>query len=370
MKPKQTLPSGRYVPQLDGLRGVAIVLVLSYHFFPAFSVSKIGWSGLDLFFVLSGYLLTGRLLPYINQKKIIYKFYQNRFLRIVPLYFGFLLLFFAGWFFLSSAATISNNPFYSRHWWQFLLFFQNWVYIFDGPKSIDYLNHFWSLAVEEQYYIFFPFSILALGTAKYLLRFSLVLIILVVISRYYFYLNFTNGDYLKVYWNSFFRLDSFFIGILLYSVVAIYKEKLRKYFRNFFFLTLVIFIAGVCFSGGFDKNDDFIVILGHTLISILFAYIIYLVVIHKKGIVYTCLSSRFLVFTGRISFGMYIIHWPLFLLGFKYISSGYTALHIPADPSLIHYTNVFIAIILSYIFGYLSFTYYESFFMKFKSRYK
>jgi peptidoglycan/LPS O-acetylase OafA/YrhL len=84
---------GKRIPQLDGLRGIAILMVMCYHFFPNNIICNFGWSGVDLFFVLSGFLITGRLYPYLDDKKILLKFYRNRFLRIVPLYFGFLVVF-------------------------------------------------------------------------------------------------------------------------------------------------------------------------------------------------------------------------------------------------------------------------------------
>lgn len=365
-----SFPSGKYIPQLDALRGIAIVLVFSYHFLPDLYITRIGWSGLDLFFVLSGYLLTSRLLPYIKMKWIVLKFYRNRLLRIMPLYFAFLATFFAGWFFLASPNTLLDNPFYTKHWWQFFLFIQNWVYIYDGPNTIDFLNHFWSLAVEEQYYIIFPVFIILLAKAKNLFRFAAALILVIMASRYLYNIYFAEGDYLKIYWNSFFRLDSFFIGVLLYSLISLFQKACGKYLRLIALLSLLLMIAGAVIGKGFDKDSTFIVLFGHDLMALVFAFMIYSVVVGKKGLIYNILSTRFLVFTGRISYGMYVVHWPIFLLGFKYISALYHYLHITASQPLIHYSNVVVAILISYFFGYLSFTYYESYFMKFKSNYR
>lgn len=87
-----------YNPYFDGLRGIAILMVTGYHYFGRFYIFDFGWAGVDLFLVLYGYLLTGRLFPYISEKGTIIKIYINRFLRIFPLYFLNLIVFIAAFF--------------------------------------------------------------------------------------------------------------------------------------------------------------------------------------------------------------------------------------------------------------------------------
>lgn len=128
MQAKIKIPTTKHIPQLDGLRGVAILMVMCYHFFPNNVICNFGWTGVDLFFILSGFLITSRLFPYLNDKKILLKFYRNRFLRIVPLYFSFLILFFICWFLLASKEALGNFPFYANHWWKFFFFIQNWIF--------------------------------------------------------------------------------------------------------------------------------------------------------------------------------------------------------------------------------------------------
>ena len=86
-------PDRAYYPALDGLRGLAILLVLLYHNFAFVSYFEMGWLGVDLFFVLSGFLITERLLLTVGTEKWMQKFYISRMLRIFPLYYLCLFLF-------------------------------------------------------------------------------------------------------------------------------------------------------------------------------------------------------------------------------------------------------------------------------------
>jgi peptidoglycan/LPS O-acetylase OafA/YrhL len=114
-KQQERIQSTSYIPQLDGLRGIAILMVVCFHYFPNTFLFRFGWSGVDLFFVLSGYLLTGRLLPYLDDKKILQKLYfllsgfyllQNKplalILTTVIIGYPFLFLFKIGYLFITT----------------------------------------------------------------------------------------------------------------------------------------------------------------------------------------------------------------------------------------------------------------------------
>ena len=117
-------PEGNnYYTGLNGVRGIAIILVLLFHYFPEVKIFKIGWTGVDLFFVLSGFLLTSRILPFLLEKKLLLKFYWNRALRILPLYYLFLILFFLFWFMVIDR-KVEQSPFYSHNWYLFFGFFK------------------------------------------------------------------------------------------------------------------------------------------------------------------------------------------------------------------------------------------------------
>ncbi|HVG42973.1 MAG TPA: acyltransferase [Chitinophagaceae bacterium] len=157
-----------YYPALDGLRGLAILLVVVYHNFGFINYFFFGWLGVDLFFVLSGFLITDILLKTREQPNFIRHFYTRRLLRIFPLYYLALILFLL----LIPAAnpTLLNVEYYRDNSTWLLLYLQNWLYIFN-PTNQSALFHFWSLAVEEQYYLLWPFAVLLVKRAKVLFGF-------------------------------------------------------------------------------------------------------------------------------------------------------------------------------------------------------
>ncbi len=145
-----------HVNALDGLRGIAIILVLFFHcsrfeFLPVRAISAFGWTGVDLFFVLSGFLITGILIDTKGKEGFYKNFFMKRVLRIFPLYYLTLCIFFIPSFFFHFELT----EYYITHQIYFWTYTQNLLFAFDGwPENARFLNHFWSLAIEEQFYIF------------------------------------------------------------------------------------------------------------------------------------------------------------------------------------------------------------------------
>ena len=144
------LPS--YIPELQGLRGIAVLLVLFYHCHPRFEgtwlygASLWGWTGVNLFFVLSGFLITSILLESRSQPHYFRNFYARRALRIWPVYVLVLLVCYlnAPWFVGPSVL----DAFRTAPWWGYLLFLQNLFHLTLPPA----IGPTWSLAIEEQYY--------------------------------------------------------------------------------------------------------------------------------------------------------------------------------------------------------------------------
>jgi peptidoglycan/LPS O-acetylase OafA/YrhL len=160
-------PAGARIPALDGIRGIAILCVMLYHFTfyggiePTLIVDKVyyhtalvGWFGVDLFFVLSGFLITGILYDTASAPQYFRNFYARRVLRIFPLYYGTLAVFF---FLIPLVIDISDT-------FEELLRDQLWYwsYLVNVQIALEYwpsffaLGHFWSLAVEEQFYLVWP----------------------------------------------------------------------------------------------------------------------------------------------------------------------------------------------------------------------
>ncbi|MEZ4414022.1 MAG: acyltransferase [Gemmatimonadales bacterium] len=160
-------PSFLRIPPLDGVRGVAILIVLVHNaawvaesgehllFKLVVAVASTGWIGVQLFFVLSGFLITGILLDSKGKRNYFRSFYIRRALRILPVYYflvGLMVLL---------AATVSWSPEWSRavlaHQWPYWFYLANWVQPFN--LGIPGLSHLWSLAVEEQFYLLWPLLI-------------------------------------------------------------------------------------------------------------------------------------------------------------------------------------------------------------------
>ena len=142
----------QYIPELQGLRGVAVLGVVTYHCHPRLQGTWIGyaslwgWAGVNLFFVLSGFLITSILLEARNKPNYFRNFYARRALRIWPVYLLLLAICYANapWFVgLPVLTAIKTAP-----WWAYLLFLQNFFHLALPPA----IGQTWSLAIEEQYY--------------------------------------------------------------------------------------------------------------------------------------------------------------------------------------------------------------------------
>src|SRR5690625_4685275 len=180
--PRLSYSPHQYVKELDGVRGVAILLVILFHCFPS-PLTGLGWIGVDLFFVLSGFLITGILIDSKGNKRYYSNFIGRRILRIFPLYY---LVLFIMLFLLPligrGFSSGSNYSFYLRHQGWFWSYLQNWLFSFHGfPKNLI-LSHFWSLGVEEQFYLVWPFLVLLLPK-KLLLKSSIFLCMTAIIFR-------------------------------------------------------------------------------------------------------------------------------------------------------------------------------------------
>ena len=155
-----------YRPEIDGIRAIAVLLVFFYHLDIEFF--KFGYLGVDIFFVISGYLITALLLKNINQKFFFLNFYIRRIRRLVPALVIVLL-------FTSLFTFLIYIPYDLRDFGQSLVatitFLSNILFFiesdyFDNLSKVKPLLHTWSLSVEEQFYLFFPFLIFLIYVKK------------------------------------------------------------------------------------------------------------------------------------------------------------------------------------------------------------
>ncbi|RMH26225.1 MAG: acyltransferase, partial [Planctomycetota bacterium] len=159
-----------YIPEFDGLRGVAILLVMAFHIWrytgdavagrAVSLVAGMGWAGVDVFFVLSGFLITGILLDTKGRPRYWRNFFIRRSLRIFPLYYAVMTALVAGAVVIDRLDLAIDDPALATidKAWINYLYLTNFVKAFWGANVVP-LDIAWSLAVEEQFYIFFPFVV-------------------------------------------------------------------------------------------------------------------------------------------------------------------------------------------------------------------
>ena len=318
------------IPELDGLRGVAILLILIGHHFgatiqaPPHSVFSmivpglaLSWTGVDLFFVLSGFLIGGILLDHREAKNYYQLFYLRRVCRIFPLYYLNLLLF-AG---LSGAGAEGISAWLFEHplpWWSYVTFTQNilsvyWVAYVAYPAF--YLGVTWSVAVEEQFYMLIPLVIrrLPLRWLPYLLISLIILVIPLRLGIAHQYFVGTIANYILMPT----RADGLLIGVL--AAFLLRQESFTRFIKahHYYLHTIMALVAGSLIGLNFFhlpavlSTGYFMSTYGYTLVDFCFAGLLISVLTNQNGWINRRLRSRWLQQLGLISYGLYLIHLPV-----------------------------------------------------------
>jgi len=354
-----------YIPQLDGIRGLAIILVVSFHYFGTFPLLSFGWSGVDLFFVLSGYLITSRLIAMEERENHLLQFYKNRALRIMPIYYATFIAFFIGYHLLVSKPNLPGFSFYDKNWASFIFFFQNWTFIEWGDLKENHLQHFWSLAIEEQFYLVWPFVLYKFRKKEYFFKVLIVLILFIIISRVCLFIKYSDYmDYPHFYYNTFCRMDAFLLGGILF----LYQQKKRaKQLVNYYYGGTIILIAGIIYTGYANISNPFISTIGYTLIALMYAGLIYSVTSYSGKFVLKIFNYSWLRFIGKISYGLYIFHW-IVLRFVEPKLSVWTSEYMGIAREYAHWWSLVGCLLISLALSIISFFYFESFFLKMKSK--
>jgi peptidoglycan/LPS O-acetylase OafA/YrhL len=345
--------SKEHILALDGLRGLAILLVILFHMFHF----MFGWCGVDLFFVLSGFLITGVLLESKDTPHYFSNFWIKRILRIFPLYYLVLAVILIPKIYFK----INTVSFTSWTYWAYL---QNWGYVIKGvfPDGKDTLNHFWSLAIEEQFYLFFPFIIRYLKN-KWLPYLFLGFVVLAVISRFYFYECENIGYYVAT--SS--RLDSLSIGALLAYGIRYRRALLQKWSIPVFYISLLYVLGVLIVTQDPHFSNPYFAKFGLTVIALLFGSTLILSIASpKKSFVPQLFTHKILTFLGKISYGLYVYHWILYVFikpPLENLIFG-NLQHVALAKILTSLTILAIAIFTSYF----SFLYIEKRFLRLKKR--
>lgn len=257
--------------------------------------------GVDLFFVLSGYLITGILWSAKDKKHYFRNFYIKRVLRIFPIYYLTLFFFFFLYPYLGSQVIEhSAYTYLSRHQLWFWTYLENWWFGMAGWPPSNILNHFWSLAIEEQFYIFWPFLIFLCNYRKVLVVCLMLFILSIIVRNCYPQLPFA-------YMNTFARLEGLSFGSLIAILFANKLLDLKKWSNvlNLFLFMILL----VCYKWGYtDLSSPFNVRIGYTLSAIFFGLVLIQTFSDNAlgSFLRKILSVRFLTFSGKISYGLYV----------------------------------------------------------------
>lgn len=357
------LQAGRlHYPALDGLRGLAILLVVVYHNFGFINVFFFGWLGVDLFFVLSGFLITDILLKTLGRKDYLKKFYIRRVLRIFPLYYLCLILFLV---IIPKLNPQFDVKYYTDNQVWLWTYLQNWLYIFKNPDQTNTLNHLWSLAVEEQFYLLWPLAILFIRKPKYLLIFISLLLVAVLGLRLWVWMNqVADLAYFNLY--TFTRIDGICIGCMIALLLRIDKDFLKKYTAG-----IVLFFAALNFAFFFINRRyhfafPYLALTGYTTFAMMFGLLVNEAVTGKTKLINLLFNIPILKFFGKISYGFYIFHWPVYLLLSPYLFPWISKF---ASGGLLQFAVSVIATLAAVAISLLSYQYYEKHFLRLKDKF-
>lgn len=304
------------ISQLDGVRGVAVLLVLVWHSFPCLVNAEPGsplayasrlfsltWSGVDLFFVLSGFLIAGILLDNRDAPNYFRAFYLRRVCRIFPLYFLILALFIG-----LSATSLATSPAFQNlfqnpfPFWSYATFTQNFLMGIRGDLGANWLAPTWSLAVEEQFYLFVPLLVYALPR-RTLLWVLLVAVLTAPVLRG------ISAD-LLAYVNTPCRSDSLLAGAALAVLVRWepFMAAVRQR-RGQLLALFAVLLAGAAVLTVLPAASRS---LKHFWLAGLYSVFVLIAFADTEPRLGRLLRSPVLVWFGQLSYGIYMFHLPVF----------------------------------------------------------
>jgi peptidoglycan/LPS O-acetylase OafA/YrhL len=372
----ETRPSNNaYFPALDGLRAIAFLAVFGYHYLGL----PWGWAGVDLFFVLSGFLISGILFDTRDELHRIRNFYIRRTLRIFPLYYGVFLL------------LVLVYPIFHWNWnWVWLVwpaYLGNWVqflYPFQPVAALQlvsfahmqsrtfphvelFLGHFWTLCIEEQFYLVWPWIVFWVKDRRRLIYICAACIVICPVLRMsaqHLLPAFMTSDAATL-WFLPFRIDALLLGSLLALVMrGPHARILLVAARGGFILLSAVTVFWVVldpvarFQSGEYLYPPWEWTWGFTFVEVFGACLI-VMALEYRSITFRIFSLRPLRWLGRISYGAYIFH-----------DIAHPMYNRFARHYLIHWRlgTAVIAFVGTLLLSWASFRWYEARFIRLKQR--
>ena len=364
------LPIARHVPALDGIRGIAILAVLVSHavlrqgaaILPA-QTWYAGWWGVDLFFVLSGFLITGILLRTKNSPNRLSSFYARRVLRIFPIYYLLLVSLMLVAAFVPHLAPQASASLKDRL--PYFFYFQNLAVLWGRPTTDAPFGHLWSLAVEEQFYLVWPMLVWSF-TTRSLLRLSIACCFAALILRIVMVSHF--GPHFWIFALTPCRGD----GLLLGSIVAILTAGEKRMARSLIASMATVGLAILAFilvfhRIEFTRTDDgpYIYTIGVTGFALTFASLV-AASQYRIRFLSSFLEWKLLRSVGKYSYGMYLYHWPLYMLIFYFLDKSTIPHPMRLLPGLVTLALMCLA---TYSLAWVSYTVFESRILEWKKNF-
>jgi peptidoglycan/LPS O-acetylase OafA/YrhL len=365
-------PATARILELDGIRGVAVLAVVLYHYtiigpgapfntilYWGRAAFRLGWSGVDLFFVLSGFLIGGILLDARKSPRYFRTFYARRGFRILPLYFLWIALYpLAVWAYSRwGIPFLPRSPQLYLRWSLYWVFLQTLTFSFPIPyRTVAYywLGPTWSLALEEQFYLVVAPLVRILNTRRllYVLLGSLIACPALRLFSYF--------DWLHSHWViplMLARADSFAAGIL--AAIAWKTPAARAWLaarKSLLSWTLaVLFVGPLIFTKWYASSDDLLAqALKLEFMAIFFALMILTVLTNSSGWLAWLMRNSALREMGRLSYCIYIIHLSVLAACCAFFLQDVPRLDTPASFLVVGFSFV-----LTYAIAWLSWKYFE-----------
>ena len=314
--------TGTHLAPLDGLRGLAILLVMIYHYClphrlfhgrdggPLLQLAQSGWMGVDLFFVLSGFLITGILSETREQPHYFRNFFWRRFLRIWPLYYASLVALLVLLPAVVPSPPASVQSMQDKQVW-FWLYAANWLFAIEGGFNHTSGGYFWSLAVEEQFYLLWP-AVVYFARGSALLRVSAALLALSLGLR--LVLTALDVSAGTLYTMTFTHLDGLAVG----SIIAIASRSVTgsAWLRRAALPAACLALAGLVVARIADRDLFFwsrhMAAYGYTLVALLGgALLVAVLAASPQGLLQHLFSSVPMRQFGKYSYALYVVHVPI-----------------------------------------------------------